>query len=328
MAKKIRWGILAAGGIAHKFVTGLGRLEDAEAYAIGSRSLEKAVGFARQYGMEKAYGSYEELAGDPDVDVIYVATPHPYHMDAAMTCLRSGKAVLLEKPFTLNAKDARKVIDYARDKGLFLMEAMWTRFLPAVAKVREWLSDGLIGEVRFLKADFGFRGSWEPEGRLLNPALGGGALLDVGIYPVSFASMVFGTQPGEIHSMAHIGRTGVDEQYALIFGYDEGRLASLNGAVRTQLNNTAVIYGTEGMIEVPEFWQAKTAFLRIDGKPPIQFSPELDGNGYNYEAAEVTRLLRSGEKESAVMPLDETLEIMKTMDRIRSQWNLVYPAEL
>lgn len=318
---------MASGVIAHKFAEGLKVLNDAVPFAVGSRSLDKARDFARQYGMEKAYGSYEELADDPDVDIIYIATPHPYHYESAMLCLKAGKAVLCEKPFTMNAKETGRIINFAREKGLFLMEAMWTRFLPAIVKVREWLAEGLIGDVQFLEADFGFLFNGDPSGRLLNPALGGGALLDIGIYPVSFASMVFKSQPKTIRSLAHIGSTHVDEQFAALFGYQDGKMASLAGSLKADMANDALIMGTRGRIYIKDFFRASTALLQVDGMSPVQFGPELEGNGYNYEASEAMRLLTEGKKESEVMTLDDTLAVMQTMDAIRSQWGLYYPGE-
>lgn len=327
MKNTIGWGIMATGTIADKFCEGLKYLEDAEIVAVGSRSKDKALEFSRKHGIKKAYGSYEELARDPEVDIVYIATPHNFHYEGAMLCLENGKAVLCEKPFTLNAREAEKVIEYARKKGLFLMEAMWTRYLPAIIKVREWLKQGLIGEVRYLKADFGYRCKWDPKGRLLNPELAGGALLDVGIYPVSFASMIFGSQPRTIKSLAHIGETKVDEQCAVIFGYDGGRIASLGAALRTDMMNDALIMGTEGMIHIPVFYCAKSATLRLASGHEETFGPEFEGNGYNYEAAEAMRCLKAGKLESDIMPLDETLAIMRTMDEIRAQWGLKYPGE-
>lgn len=327
MKKTIGWGIMATGTIANKFCDGLKHLEDAEIVAVASRSLDKAQAFSRKYGIRKAYGSYEELVRDPEVDIVYIATPHNLHFAGTMLCLEAGKAVLCEKPFALNAREAEKLIKYARDKKLFLMEAMWTRFLPAVVKVREWLKQGLIGEVRCLKADFGFRCEWNPKGRLLNIELAGGALMDVGIYTVSFASMIYGTQPNTIKSLAHMGETGVDEQCAMLFGYEGGQIASLGAAVRTEMKNDALIFGTEGMIHIPEFWCAKSATLHLASGREEAFGPEMKGNGYNYEAAEAMRCLREGKLESDIMPLDETLAIMHTMDTIRAQWGLKYPGE-
>lgn len=328
MKNRIGWGILATGTIAQKFCEGLKLLGDAELVAVASRSMEKARAFGAEYGVKRAYGSYEELVRDPEVDIVYIATPHPMHFENAMLCLEAGKAVLCEKPFTMNAREAEALIAFAREKGLFLMEAMWTRYLPAIVKVREWLSKGLIGEVRFLKADFGYRCAWDPEGRLLNPVLGGGALLDVGIYPVSFASMVFGAQPRSVKSLAHIGETGVDEQFAALFEYEGGAIASLSGALRTDFVNDALILGTHGRIHVPDFFHAKTATLHTASGAEEVFGPEFEGNGYQYEAAEAMRCLREGKLESSIMPLEETLAIMRTMDAIRSQWGLKYPSEM
>jgi len=327
MKEKIGWGIMATGTIANKFCDGLKILDDARIVAVASRSLDKARDFGSKHGIEHAYGSYEELVNDPEVDIVYIATPHPFHFEGAMLCLKAGKAVLCEKPFTLNAREAETLIGYARKKGLFLMEAMWTRYLPAIVKVREWLEQGSIGEIRFLKADFGYRCSWDPEGRLLNPELAGGALMDVGIYPVSFTSMVYGSQPQSIKSMAHIGETHVDEQFAVLFGYEGGKIASLSGAVRTRLVNDALIMGTDGMIHIPDFFCAKTATLYSSSGGKEVFGPKFDVNGYNYEAAEAMRCLREGRPESSIMPLDETLAIMRTMDAIRAQWGLKYPGE-
>jgi predicted dehydrogenase len=207
MKKIIRWGILGPGRIAHKFAQSVKCIEDAEITAVGSRSIERAAQFATEYSISRAYGSYIDLASDPDVDIIYVAAPHPAHFECALLCLKAGKAVLCEKPFTLNASETKVLIKTAGASKLFLMEAMWMRYLPAIVKVRELLAQGTIGEVRMIKADFGNRIPWEPAGRLLNPELGGGALLDVGIYPISFASMVLGPSPTKITGVAYLGET-------------------------------------------------------------------------------------------------------------------------
>lgn len=323
----IKWGILAPGTIAHKFAQGLKCVEDANLLAVGSRSLERARDFARQFDILRAYGSYEELIADPEVDVIYVATPHPMHKDAVLMCLKAGKAVLCEKPITLNAKEAEEIINYARESKVFLMEAMWSRFLPAAAKVREWLKRGIIGDVRMIKADFGFRCDWNTENRLLKPELGGGALLDVGIYVISFASMIFGKEPSNISSLSNIGETGVDEQFASIFGYENGELAVLTAAVRTDTTHDAYIYGTKGYIHIPSFWQANSAAVYVNGKVVESFIVENNISGYSYEVQEVNSCLRKGKIESSEMPLVETLAIMKTMDRLREQWKFKYPME-
>ncbi|MRH42669.1 gfo/Idh/MocA family oxidoreductase [Aquibacillus halophilus] len=324
---RIRWGILGTGGIASQFAKDLKFAENAEGVAVGSRTQESATEFAETYSIPKAHGSYEELAQDPNVDAIYVATPHPFHKENALTCLRGGKAVLCEKSFTVNAKELEEVIEFARDKKLFLMEAMWTRFLPPIVKVREWIEGGKIGEVRLVKADFGFRAPWDPEWRLLNPELGGGALLDAGIYPVSFASMILGSKPDKIMSTANIGETGVDEEFSVLMSYPSGKVASLNGAVRLGLTNEAVIHGTEGYIRVPTFLHAKEASLHVAGAEIETFYDDRESIGYAFEIEEVGRCLNGDLKESSIMPLDESLKIMKLMDEIRGQWGLKYPSE-
>jgi dihydrodiol dehydrogenase / D-xylose 1-dehydrogenase (NADP) len=328
MNDTIRWGIMGTGVIARKFADGLAVLPDATLVSVGSRSRESADAFGALYGVERRHDSYEGLAHDPGVDVIYIATPHTLHRENAILCLEAGKAVLCEKPFTINAAEAREVVALARTRGLFLMEAMWTRFIPVFAHIRALLSEGALGEVRMLTADFGFRAPFDAEQRLFNPALGGGALLDVGVYPVSLASLVFGGPPARIMSQAHLGETGVDEESAMLFGYDRGQMALLSCAVRTETPQTAVIAGTEGLIRIPpRWWCARTFTLEIPGAPEQTFAPTAEGNLYNYEAAEVMRCLREGLTESAIMPLDETIAIMETLDAVRAPWGLVYPSE-
>ena len=324
----IRWGILGPGKIAHKFATGLKSIPDAALVAVGSRTLDRATRFAAEYNVPRVHGHYESLAADPEVDVVYVATPHPLHHDTAMLCLKAGKAVLLEKPFTINAREGEELVEVARSNDVFLMEAMWMRFLPMVVQIREWLAQQLIGEPRIVMADFGFRGDWNPEGRLLNPALGGGALLDVGIYPLSLASMVFGGVPRNVTGLCHFGQTGVDEQSAMVLSYEGGELAVLTCAVRTGTAHEARILGTTGSIHMPAFWHGTQATLAMEGQESKTICCPKEGNGYNYEAVEVGRCLRAGLKESPIIPLSETLSMMRTLDELRRQWGLVYPGEL
>lgn len=325
--EKIRWGILATGGIARKFAEDLQHVPDAELVAVGSRTQESAEAFARQYGVPRAYGSYEALAEDPDVDIVYVASLHPGHREHVLLCLNGGKAVLNEKPFTVNADETEELIRTARDRGLFLMEAMWTRYLPAIRQVRTWIAEGRIGEVRAMNANFGYHGERDLDGRLLNPDKAGGALLDVGIYPVSFASMIFGQQPEQIAAQAFLGETGVDEHNAMLFSYPGGKSATLNSAVQLQLNNFCDIFGTKGSIHVPNFWMARSAVLNVNGEEAETYTYDGERFGYAFEAEEAGRCLREGLLESPDMPLDETLAIMRTMDEIRRQWGLRYPFE-
>ena len=326
MSDVFRWGIIGPGSIAHKFATGLRALDDAQIVAVGSRSQDRADAFADTYDVPNRHASYEALAEDPEVDAVYVATPHPFHKENSILCLKAGKPVLCEKPFTINQYEAREVIEVARSEGVFLMEAMWTRFLPITKQVKAWVTDGAIGEVRMLYADFGFRARLNPKGRLFDLALGGGGLLDIGIYPISYASIIFGTQPATISSQAHIGETGVDEQAAMVFGYEEGQLALISCGVRVKTPHEAKILGTDGMITVPQFWDGRTATLSAGGKEEV-ITLECTGNGYECEAAEVAHCVREGKLESDLMSHDDTLANMQTLDAIREQWGLKYPME-
>jgi dihydrodiol dehydrogenase / D-xylose 1-dehydrogenase (NADP) len=324
---EFKWGILAPGKIAHKFAEGLAGLPETRLVAVGSRSADRAKEFAGTFGAERAYGSYEDLAKDPDVDAIYVANPHNYHRDATILCLENGKPVLCEKPFAVSAAEAQAMVAAAKANDIFLMEAMWTRFLPAWQRVRAWIDEGAIGEVRLVNATFGFRGGWDPENRLLNPNLAGGALLDVGIYVTSAAYWVTGRDPVDVVSQAHIGETGVDEQAAFIFRYDNGAIATLACGVRTSMQHVALIYGTDGWIEVPhQFWNTTKAILHRGEEETVFAEPHLS-NGYEYQAREVAACIGSGKRESPILPLDETVRIMRTLDTIRGQWGLVYPFE-
>lgn len=327
MTDTIRWGILGTGSIAAQFAEGLKALPDARLQAVGSRARSSADGFAAKFKAPDAHDTYEGLASNPNVDAIYVATPHVFHKDNTLLCLEHGKAVLCEKPFAINAADAGTMIESARSKDLFLMEAMWTHCFPAMEKLRDLLSEGAIGDVRILRANFCFRTGFDPGGRLLNPAMGGGALLDVGVYTVALARMVFNEDPVDVTAAAHIGETGVDEQCALTLRYENGALAVLTCAIRTNGPHDAIVIGTEGRIEVPPaFWQPDRIVLST-GKKDTEYAFERLGNGYSYEAAEVMECLRRGRKESPVMPLAKTESIMRTMDRAREKIGLRYPGE-
>jgi predicted dehydrogenase len=323
----IRWGILATGNIAHKLAWALMDSSDSEVVAVGSRTQESADAFGDIWGIPKRHGSYEALADDPDVEVVYIATPHSHHHSNMLTCLSAGKHVLCEKAFTLNARQAEDCISLARDKQLFLMEAMWTRFFPAMTQVRTWLDEGVIGRVRLVQADFCFIVPYNPQHRIYNPALGGGALLDIGIYPISLASMVLGL-PKKIKSQAHICPTGVDELDTVMFGYDNGASALLACSVRIHKPKEAFIVGDQGYIKIHDiFHQPDRLTLHIDGEMPQDIHLPYSGNGYIYEVEEVNACLRTGRLESPVMPLDETLALMHLMDDLRSEWGVQYPGE-
>lgn len=325
--RTVKWGIMGPGGISDNFASELKHAPGAELVAVGGRSKEKAKAFAAKHGVPRAYGSCAELAADPEVEIVYIGTLHPIHKENVLTLLAAGKSILCEKPFTVTAAEAREIVALARQRGLFAMEAMWTRYLPVIRQAREWLRSGVIGEVKLLKAEFGFDAGWNPEGRLLDREKGGGTLLDAGIYPVSLASMVFGGRPSRIQSTARIGVTGVDEQFSLLFDYEGGATASLHGSVLLDMNNDAWIYGTKGKIHIPNFLAAKEATLFVNGEEPKTVRDDRTFVGHAFQAIEAMNCLREGRLESADMTLDETVELMETLDAIRAQWNLKYPGE-
>jgi predicted dehydrogenase len=324
MRTRIRWGILGPGRIATRFATDLRNSSQAELVAVGSRSADRSAEFALQFGARKAYGSYAELAADPDVDAVYVATPHPFHCELTLLCLEHGKAVLCEKPMGINEREVCEMANRARQKKTLLMEAMWTRLLPVTLQVKQWLASQAIGDVRMVIGDFGFCTAWDPAGRWLNPSLAGGALLDVGVYTVAYASMVFGTPPAHVLASAHIGPSGVDEQTAMLFTYPGGALALLSCAVRTNTPQEVNIQGTEGSIHIPAFWHATSATLACPGHDPVQ---TFGSASYHYEAAEVMSCLQAGQAESLNMPLEESIAIAHTLEQVRTAIGLRYPME-
>jgi predicted dehydrogenase len=327
--EKIRWGILSTGDIAHSFAKDLKLLPDADLVAVGSRTQQTADSFGDTFNIPKRHGSYEELANDPEVDVIYIATPHTLHAENSILCMKAGKAVLCEKAFTINANEAEKMIKVAREHQVFLMEAMVTRHFPVIHAIQDWISAGEIGEVRMVKATRCARGTFDNTTRHLNPVLGGGSLLDVGVYVVSFSSMIYGKSPVKAVGYGHIGSSGSDEQGAALLEYANGALSVLVFGLRTNAVNEAYILGTKGYIKIfPPFAVPTKAILQVEGKDEISVEIPINGNGLNYETAEVMRCLREDKLESPRMPLDESLEIMRTMDQIRAPWPLKYENDL
>jgi dihydrodiol dehydrogenase / D-xylose 1-dehydrogenase (NADP) len=325
---KIGWGIIGTGKIAKAFASDLRFLPDAELVAVGSRKAESAGRFGEQFGVANCHASHQALANDPDVDVVYVATPHALHQEHAVLALEAGKAVLCEKPFTINATQAKTVISLARERKVFLMEAMWTRYIPLMVKLRELLAGGVIGELQILEIGMAFVAPRESSYYFFNPDLGGGILLDGGAYAVSIASMILGGPPARIASMAHLGETGVDEQSAAIFGYGGGQLAVIYVSFKTSIPPAARIFGSQGCITLhPPIFNPTRLTISRSGQQDEEVEIPFEGQGLHYEAAEVMRCLRAGELESEAIPLDETLAIMQTLDQIRAQWGLKYPME-
>jgi predicted dehydrogenase len=323
----LRWGILATGGIAGAMTSDL-LLSGSPVTAVGSRRLDRAEAFAARYGIARAHGSYDQLVADPEVDVVYVATPHPMHAADAELALNAGKHVLVEKSFTVNAAEARRLADLAASKNLVVLEAMWTRWLPHMVRIRELISSGALGEVRTLVAHHTQRLSNDPEHRIQNPALGGGALLDLGIYPVSFAWDVFGA-PSRVTATSSPTATGVDRQTAIVFDYPDGQQALLNCALDTKGPNTAVVLGTEARLEIDETWYGPTTFRLIDNDDRVveQFDGAVAGRGMQFQAAALEQLVADGAVAGDVLPPSESVAIMASLDEVRAQIGLRYPGE-
>jgi predicted dehydrogenase len=322
-----RWGILSTGGIAQQFTRDL-LLTGHTVAAVGSRTRESAERFAAHFELPAAHASYESLVADPTVDIVYVATPHPFHYPNAMLALEAGKHVLVEKPFTLNAAQAQHLVTYAADHGLVALEAMWTRWLPHMARLREIVAGGGIGEPRSMSADHTQRLPDDPGHRLNALELGGGALLDLGVYPVSFASQLFGA-PQSIQAVATFKETGADAQVATMFRYPGGQIATTYSASTTRGPNVAVVLGSDGRIEVDSVWYTATGLRVYDkgGTLIENFRPPVDGRGMQYQAVEAEQLVSAGQLASDILPPRETVAIMATLDTIREQIGLRYPAE-
>jgi predicted dehydrogenase len=323
----LHWGLLGAGGIARQF--GRDCLQAGlSVSAIGSRSLEKAQTFAKDLGLETAHGSYEELVSDPNLDIIYVATPHPMHAENAILAIEAGKHVLVEKSFTVNAAQARAIRDAATANGVFAMEAMWTRFLPSMLRIRQIVTSGQIGEVRTMEATHQQYLPYERAPRLHEPELGGGALLDLGIYPMSFFHYILG-KPDHISASATLTDLGVDEIIATTFDYSSGaKSVSLCGFMAAG-PNTATIVGSVGRIEIDRVWYNQTSFSVLDrtGTLISRYEDKIDSRGMHFQALEVEDCIRSGKLQSEVMSLDESIEIMEVMDEVRRQVGVRYPGE-
>ncbi len=327
MADKIRWGILATGWIAELFVTDL-QLTGHKVTAVGSRTAASAERFAKTFNIPKAHASYEALAADPNVDIIYIATPHPQHHAAAILALNAGKHILVEKAFTLNAAEATQITTLARAKGLLVLEAMWTRFLPHMQRIRDIIAAGTIGEVRSITADHRQKLSDDPKHRLNDLALGGGALLDVGIYPISFTWDILG-KPDSMQASATFRETGADAQVATIFHYASGAIATTLSSSDSAGPNRACVVGTKGRIEIDRVWYEPTSFRVYNNDNAVieTFNQPRIGRGMQYQAEEAEALIAAGKIASAILPPAETVEIMQTLDQLRAQIGLKYPSE-
>ena len=331
MASKrtLNWGILASGGIARKFAHSARTVEEARLCAVASRSPGKAESFAQQHGVDRFYDRYEALLADPDVEAVYVANTHNFHHETVLLALEAGKAVLCEKPLAINERQASEMVAKARSKGLFLMEGIWTRFLPAVVQLRRWVEEGRIGKPRLLFASFGTNAPFPPDHRMVNPALAGGVLLDLGIYPLSAASMIAqGAAPTRMQSVCEMGETGVDVEDSMLVSYPCGLVAHLSCGIKSSYANTLTLCGEKGQITLPPvFIGAQSVTLQVGNEKTTLEFPIDPLAGFRYEIEAATKCILSGGTECAEMPLDETLQLARSMDALRAEWGPVYPGE-
>ena len=323
----LRWGILGPGGIARAFTSDL-RTAGLDVAAVGSRRQQTADAFAADFGIPRAHGSYEDLVADPDVDIVYVATPHPMHAANALLAIEAGKHVLVEKPFTLNAAEAAEVRDAAAARGVLAMEAMWTRYLPHMVRIRELIASGALGEVRAVIADHTQLLPDDPAHRINALELGGGALLDLGIYPISFAWDVLGA-PLSIAASARLGDAGSDTEVATVMAHESGAISTSLSASRAAGPNTATVIGTEARIEIDRVWYSATSFRVVgpDGAVREEYRSDIDGRGMQYQALAAERAIGEGLTDSDILPIDETVAIMATLDEIRDLVGVRYPGE-
>lgn len=330
-APALRWGIIGAGGISSSFARAVTQATSSTIAAVASRDIAKAQTFIDEHlgtaaSEATAYGSYEELVADPNIDVVYVGTPHSHHRDHALLAINAGKHALVEKAFAQNATEAKEVLDAAKARGVFVMEAMWTRFLPHIAAVRDVIARGVIGDVQTVIADHGQHFAFDPEHRLFNPDLAGGALLDLGVYPVSFAHDILG-KPAQVIAHGALTETGVDGQISMIFTYPGVEQASLHTTLWGKSPTTAAIVGTKGRIDISGAFYAPTGFTVTTYEGEEYRYAKDDILGLEWEAAEVARCIAAGKTESERITWQNTLEIMEAMDNIRSQIGVVYPNE-
>lgn len=321
----IKIGIMGAGNIARNMAYTVNNLDEVELYAIGSRSKDKAVDFAKEFGASKAYSSYEELAMDESIDIVYIATPHSRHYEDCMLCLESGRNVLCEKAFTANADQAKRVISYAEEKGLFISEAIWTRFLPMRFLLDEIIKSGVIGRISSLTADLGYSlGNVE---RLNKPELAGGALLDLGVYTINFALMVFGSDISNIKSSCVKNKYGVDEHNSIIINFEGGKTAILHSSMVSNLDRRGVIYGDKGRIEFDNINNCEGIRVILNDSTVKSYETPNQITGFEYEVLSSVKAVSQGKTECTEMPHAETLRVMKIMDNLRQEWGIVYPFE-
>ena len=323
---KIRWAILGAGRIANAFAKDFPLMQNAELVAVASANKEKATGFAKEYNIPNAL-SHDELYNSDEIDAVYIATTHNFHFEQALQCLQKGKSVLCEKPITVNDSQFKKLMAVSKENNVFLMEAMWTYFLPAAQKAKQWLDEGKIGKLKVIQADFAFQMEKNMEGRMYNPNLAGGALLDLGVYPVAMSYYFTDAVPTKITASAAFTKTGVDERLGMIFQY-ENFTADLFTSMVNRMNNTFKLFGEEGYIEIPDFWKAGSASLFDKEFNQIDtYEDHRTSHGFIFEMQHANNLILDEKIESPVIPHSRSNDIQETMTAIRNQIELKYPFE-
>lgn len=318
MSRKIKWGIIGLGKIARQFASDMKFVPSGELVAVASRSQEKAEEFGSEFGAEYFFDSYEELISGSQVDAIYIATPHNLHVEFAKKCLQGGKAVLCEKPMATSPVELQSLLDVQKETGVYLMEGMWSYFLPTINKAKEWITEGRIGKLIHLKADFGFPAAYNPQGRLYNPDLAGGAVFDIGIYPLAMTSYFLGPNPKALRTWRHDAPTGVDDDLVMILEYAD-QIAHLHCSFRSRLSNSLQLIGEEGNIEVPLFWQSRECSLKKDMDVVAHFKDDRGSLGYHYQIQSVCEDLLAEKIASEVMPLERSMNLQILMQQVLSK---------
>ncbi|NJN26854.1 MAG: Gfo/Idh/MocA family oxidoreductase [Cyclobacteriaceae bacterium] len=318
--KKIKWGIISTGNIARSICADFVHVSNGEIHAVASRSLDTAASFAKHFGIERYYDSYEALYRDPEIDAIYIGTPHNFHRENATAAMMAGKAVLCEKPITTNENELRQLIETAKNTNTYLMEAMWTYFLPAIIQAKSWLDSGEIGELKHIRADFAFLADPQTNLRLFDPKLAGGALLDIGIYPIALSCLAMPQLPISICASSKKASTGVDSEESMVFEYLNGTTANLMASFLFDMPNDAYFIGTKGYISIPEFFMAKECFLYKNKQIAGHFVDDKPTVGYSYELEAVNNDLLAGKKQSEIMPWSVSIMLQKIMDIVKQKF--------
>ncbi len=327
--KNIKWGIFSTGNIAHNFANTVNALNgEVDLFGVASRNIDKAQEFADEHGIKKAYASYEELAKDPEIDVVYIATPHNFHYENMVLCLENGKHILCEKSFTVTAKEAEEIYNLAKEKNLFVMEGFWTKFIPIYREIEKVIKDGVIGDIRLVTAQYGFCIDNPTRlARKFDPNLAGGALLDIGVYNIGFASMILGYEPKNIESFAKINDVGTDEYSSIILQYENGAIAELATAIQTTMPVLACIYGSKGYINIPEYKNPTMAEIVLNDGTSYKIEKEFEVNGFEYEIREAQSCIRDNKISSEVFTPEQSIAVMSIMDRVRELWGMKFPFE-